>query len=185
MLLAFSFVPKLQNFPKCLHKPIPLIFTCTGIQVVICPLWVIFAAPAVEENVSLPFWPSFASYLPPKAGNYLGITMKPNSQTFGMLICFIAWIMFIPIYATPFGKYLPAVEIIVTLISNCGILCCIFFPKCYVILCKQETNTKSAFLKMIFSYSPQCKQPSRVTLHWTPVTAMSQQPISALEASLC
>lgn len=28
-----------------------------------------------------------------------------------------------------------------------------FFPKCYVTLSKQETNTKSVFLKMIYSYS--------------------------------
>lgn len=54
ILLAFSFEPTLQNFPKCLHKPIPIIFTCTGIRVVIRTLWLIVAAPAVEENVSLP-----------------------------------------------------------------------------------------------------------------------------------
>ncbi|KAJ7417980.1 hypothetical protein BTVI_30849 [Pitangus sulphuratus] len=73
--------------------------------------------------------------------------------TFGMLIYFIAWIVFIPVYATTFGKYLPAVEIIVVLISNYGILCCTFLPKCYIIIYKQETNTKSAFLKMVYTYS--------------------------------
>uniref|UniRef100_A0A8C2YMT8 G-protein coupled receptor family C group 6 member A n=1 Tax=Chinchilla lanigera TaxID=34839 RepID=A0A8C2YMT8_CHILA len=73
--------------------------------------------------------------------------------TFGTLIYFIAWVTFIPVYATTFGKYLPAVEIIVILISNYGILCCTFFPKCYIILCKQETNTKSAFLQLVYSYS--------------------------------
>lgn len=70
-----------------------------------------------------------------------------------MLIYFIAWIVFIPVYATTFGKYLPAVEIIVVLISNYGILCCTFLPKCYIIIYKQETNTKSAFLKMVYTYS--------------------------------
>ncbi|XP_036780913.2 G-protein coupled receptor family C group 6 member A isoform X2 [Manis pentadactyla] len=176
ILLAFSFDPKLQNFLKCLYKPIPIIFTCTGIQVVICTLWLIFAAPAVEENVSLPrviileceegsilAFGTMLGYIAILAFicfifAFKGRKLPENYNeakfiTFGMLIYFIAWITFIPIYATTFGKYLPAVEIIVILISNYGILCCTFFPKCYVILCKQETNTKSAFLKMIYSYS--------------------------------
>ncbi|XP_025781436.1 G-protein coupled receptor family C group 6 member A isoform X2 [Puma concolor] len=176
ILLAFSFDPKLQNFLKCLYKPIPIIFTCTGIQVAICTIWLIFAAPAVEENVSLPR----VIILECEEGSILafgimlgyiailaficfifafkGRKLPENYNeakfiTFGMLIYFIAWITFVPVYATTFGKYLPAVEIIVILISNYGILCCTFFPKCYVILYKQETNTKSAFLKMIYSYS--------------------------------
>ncbi|XP_022359834.1 G-protein coupled receptor family C group 6 member A isoform X2 [Enhydra lutris kenyoni] len=178
ILLAFSFDPKLQSFLKCLYQPIPIIFTCTGIQVVICTLWLILAAPAVEENVSLPrvilLECEEGSIL--AFGTMLGYTAilaficfifafkgrklpehynEAKFITFGMLIYFIAWIIFIPVYATTFGKYLPAVEIIVILISNYGILCCTFFPKCYVILCKQEANTKSAFLKMIYSYSSQ------------------------------
>uniref|UniRef100_A0A2K6ET08 G-protein coupled receptor family C group 6 member A n=1 Tax=Propithecus coquereli TaxID=379532 RepID=A0A2K6ET08_PROCO len=176
ILLAFSFDPKLQNFLKCLYKPIPIIFTCTGIQVVICTLWLTFAAPAVEENVSLPrviileceegsilAFGTMLGYIAILAFvcficAFKGRKLPENYNeakfiTFGMLIYFIAWITFIPIYATTFGKYLPAVEIIVILISNYGILCCTFFPKCYVIICKQETNTKSAFLKTIYSYS--------------------------------
>ncbi|XP_011229195.1 G-protein coupled receptor family C group 6 member A isoform X2 [Ailuropoda melanoleuca] len=176
ILLAFSFDPKLQNFLKGLYKPIPIIFTCTGIQVVICTIWLIFAAPAVEENVSLPrviileceegsvlAFGTMLGYIAILAFICFIFAFKGRKlpehyneakfTTFGMLIYFIAWVIFIPVYATTFGKYLPAVEIIVILISNYGILCCTFFPKCYVILCKQETNTKSAFLKMIYSYS--------------------------------
>uniref|UniRef100_A0A8C0VZD4 G-protein coupled receptor family C group 6 member A n=1 Tax=Castor canadensis TaxID=51338 RepID=A0A8C0VZD4_CASCN len=176
ILLAFSFDPKLQNFLKCLYKPVPIVLTCTGIQVVICTLWLIFAEPAVEENISLPriiileceegsilAFGTMLGYIAILAFICFIIAFKgrklPENYneakfiTFGMLIYFIAWITFIPVYATTFGKYLPAVEIIVILISNYGILCCTFFPKCYVILYKQETNTKSAFLKMIYSYS--------------------------------
>ncbi|ELW48815.1 G-protein coupled receptor family C group 6 member A [Tupaia chinensis] len=176
ILLAFSFDPKLQNFLRCLYKPVPIIFTCTGIQVIICTFWVIFAAPAVEENVSLPrviileceegstlAFGTMLGYIAILAFicfifAFKGRKLPENYNeakfiTFGMLIYFIAWLTFIPVYATTFGKYLPAVEIIVILISNYGILCCTFFPKCYVILCKQETNTKSAFLKMIYNYS--------------------------------
>ncbi|XP_011857732.1 PREDICTED: G-protein coupled receptor family C group 6 member A isoform X2 [Mandrillus leucophaeus] len=176
ILLAFSFDPKLQKFLKCLYKPILIIFTCTSIQVVICTLWLIFAAPTVEVNVSLPrviileceegsilAFGTMLGYIAILAFicfifAFKGRKLPENYNeakfiTFGMLIYFIAWITFIPIYATTFGKYVPAVEIIVILISNYGILCCTFFPKCYVIICKQDINTKSAFLKMIYSYS--------------------------------
>ncbi|PNJ38959.1 G-protein coupled receptor family C group 6 member A isoform X3 [Pongo pygmaeus] len=176
ILLAFSFDPKLQKFLKCLYRPILIIFTCTGIQVVICTLWLIFAAPTVEVNVSLPrviilecgegsilAFGTMLGYIAILAFicfifAFKGRKLPENYNeakfiTFGLLIYFIAWITFIPIYATTFGKYVPAVEIIVILISNYGILCCTFFPKCYVIICKQEINTKSAFLKIIYSYS--------------------------------
>ncbi|NP_001273284.1 G-protein coupled receptor family C group 6 member A isoform 3 precursor [Homo sapiens] len=174
ILLAFSFDPKLQKFLKCLYRPILIIFTCTGIQVVICTLWLIFAAPTVEVNVSLPrviileceegsilAFGTMLGYIAILAFICFIFAFKGKYEnyneakfiTFGMLIYFIAWITFIPIYATTFGKYVPAVEIIVILISNYGILYCTFIPKCYVIICKQEINTKSAFLKMIYSYS--------------------------------
>ncbi|XP_008834016.1 G-protein coupled receptor family C group 6 member A isoform X1 [Nannospalax galili] len=176
ILLAFSFDPKLKTFLKNLYKPVPIVFTCTGIQVVICTLWLILAAPAVEENISLPrviileceegsilAFSTMLGYIAILAFicfifAFKGRKLPENYNeakfiTFGMLIYFIAWITFIPVYATTFGKYLPAVEIIVILISNYGILCCTFFPKCYVILCKQKTNTKSAFLEMVYSYS--------------------------------
>lgn len=176
ILLAFSFDPKLKTFLKCLYRPVPIVLSCTGIQVVICTLWLVLAAPVVEENISLPrviileceegsvlAFGTMLGYIAVLAFlcfvfAFKGRKLPENYNeakflTFGMLIYFIAWIIFIPVYATTFGKYLPAVEIIVILISNYGILCCTFFPKCYVILYKQKTNTKSAFLQMVYNYS--------------------------------
>ncbi|XP_036024426.1 G-protein coupled receptor family C group 6 member A isoform X3 [Onychomys torridus] len=176
ILLAFSFDPKLKTFLKCLYRPVPIVLTCTGIQVIICTLWLVLAAPAVEENISLPrviileceegsllafgtmlgyiAFLAFVCFLFAFKGRKLPENYnEAKFLTFSMLIYFIAWITFIPVYATTFGKYLPAVEIIVILISNYGILCCTFFPKCYVILCKQKTNTKSAFLQVVYNYS--------------------------------
>uniref|UniRef100_A0A8C4U7B5 G-protein coupled receptor family C group 6 member A n=1 Tax=Falco tinnunculus TaxID=100819 RepID=A0A8C4U7B5_FALTI len=176
ILLAFSFDPKLQNFLKCMYKPIPAVVTCTGIQVIICTFWLVFRTPFVTQNFSIPraiilecnegsivAFAIMLGYIAALAFicfifAFKGRKLPENYNeakfiTFGMLIYFIAWIVFIPVYATTFGKYLPAVEIIVVLISNYGILCCIFLPKCYIIIFKQETNTKSAFLKMIYTYS--------------------------------
>ncbi|XP_074803024.1 G-protein coupled receptor family C group 6 member A isoform X3 [Natator depressus] len=176
ILLAFSFDPKLQNFLKCLYKPIPIVVTCTGIQVVICTFWVIFRSPFVEQKFfirrviilecnegSIVAFGVILSYIAALAFicfifAFKGRKLPENYNeakfiTFGMLIYFIAWITFIPVYTTTFGKYRPAVEITVILISNYGILCCNFLPKCYIILYKQETNTKSAFLEIIYNYS--------------------------------
>ncbi|KAG6935754.1 G protein-coupled receptor class C group 6 member A, partial [Chelydra serpentina] len=176
ILLAFSFDPKLQNFLKCLYKPIPIVVTCMGIQVVICTFWVIFRSPFVEQNFfirrviilecnegSIVAFGVMLGYIAALAFicfifAFKGRKLPENYNeakfiTFGMLIYFIAWITFIPVYTTTFGKYRPAVEITVILISNYGILCCTFLPKCYIILYKQETNTKSAFLKIIYNYS--------------------------------
>ncbi|XP_032537907.1 G-protein coupled receptor family C group 6 member A isoform X1 [Chiroxiphia lanceolata] len=176
ILLAFSFDPKLQNFLKCMYKPIPTVATCTGIQVIICTFWLIFRTPFVTQNFSIPraiilecnegsivAFGIMLGYIAALAFicfifAFKGRKLPENYNeakfiTFGMLIYFIAWIVFIPVYATTFGKYLPAVEIIVVLISNYGILCCTFLPKCYIIIYKQETNTKSAFLKMVYKYS--------------------------------
>ncbi|XP_064304699.1 G-protein coupled receptor family C group 6 member A isoform X3 [Phalacrocorax carbo] len=176
ILLAFSFDPKLRNFLKCMYKPIPTVVACTGIQVIICTFWLIFRTPFVKQNFSIPraiilecnegsivAFGIMLGYIAALAFvcfifAFKGRKLPENYNeakfiTFGMLIYFIAWIVFIPVYATTFGKYLPAVEIIVVLISNYGILCCTFFPKCYIIIYKQETNTKSAFLKMVYTYS--------------------------------
>lgn len=176
ILLAFSFDPKLQNFLKCMYKPIPTVVTCTGIQVIICTSWLIFRTPFVNQNFSMPraiilecnegsivAFGIMLGYISALAFicfifAFKGRKLPENYNeakfiTFGMLIYFIAWIVFIPVYATTFGKYLPAVEIIVVLISNYGILCCTFLPKCYIIIYKQESNTKSAFLKMVYTYS--------------------------------
>eukprot|EP00075_Anas_platyrhynchos_P021209 XP_027310462.1 G-protein coupled receptor family C group 6 member A [Anas platyrhynchos] len=176
ILLAFSFDPKLQTVLKCAYKPIPIVVICTGIQVIICTCWLVFRTPFVMQNFSIPgsiilecnegsvvAFGIMLGYIAALAFicfifAFKGRKLPENYNeakfiTFGMLIYFIAWIVFIPVYATTFGKYLPAVEIIVVLISNYGILCCTFLPKCYIIIYKQETNTKSAFLKMIYTYS--------------------------------
>ncbi|XP_032635570.1 G-protein coupled receptor family C group 6 member A isoform X3 [Chelonoidis abingdonii] len=190
ILLAFSFDPKLQNFLKCLYKPVPIVVTCTGIQVVICTFWVMFRSPFVEQNFfirrviilecnegSIVAFGVMLGYIAALAFicfifAFKGRKLPENYNeakfiTFGMLIYFIAWITFIPVYTTTFGKYRPAVEITVILISNYGILCCTFLPKCYIILYKQETNTKSAFLKIIYNYSSKsagCLTVSQISL---------------------
>lgn len=75
--------------------------------------------------------------------------------TFSMLIYFMAWIIFGPVYNNVDIEYHPALEMVVIVISAYAILFCQFLIKCYIILFKQEKNTEAAFREEVreFSYS--------------------------------
>ncbi|XP_069823876.1 vomeronasal type-2 receptor 26-like [Dendropsophus ebraccatus] len=153
------------KLPNC------VLLICSSVQGVICMSWVTLSPPfqeldthsykekmVVQCNEGSDLW--FYSVL-----GYMGILAAvsfttaflartlPDSFneakyiTFSMLVFCSVWIAMIPAYLSTKGKYMVAVEIFAILMSNAGLLGCIFFPKCYIILFKRELNTRKHILK--------------------------------------
>ncbi|XP_073703871.1 G-protein coupled receptor family C group 6 member A [Garra rufa] len=175
ILLAFQMNLELKELLRKLYKPYLIVCICMGLQVTICTVWLTLYRPFKDKKVqpksillecnegSDVMFGLMLGYITLLAlicfsFAYKGrkLPQKYNEAkfiTFGMLIYLMAWVIFIPVHLTTSGKYVPAVEVVVILISNYGILSCHFLPKCYVIIFKKEHNTKDAFLKNVYEYA--------------------------------
>ncbi|KAK7886634.1 hypothetical protein WMY93_026255 [Mugilogobius chulae] len=175
ILLAFQVNPMLQSALRKLNRPYVIVSVCVALQAATCVCWLVLKSPSVyvvNQSTTLLQDCHEGSYI--AFGVMLGyiallafvcfvcafkcrkLPQQYNEArfiTFSMLLYLISWLLFIPIYVTTSGVYLPAVEMVVILISNYGILSCHFFPKCYVMLFKKDKNTQSAFRKTLYEYT--------------------------------
>ncbi|XP_062321063.1 G-protein coupled receptor family C group 6 member A-like [Osmerus eperlanus] len=176
ILLAFQLNPALGQVFRRLYQPLVIVCGCLVLQLLTCLLWLLLlSSPRVERKtqatsvlaechegsdvafgVMLSYIAVLALVCFLCAFKGRKLPQKYNEAkfiTFGMLLYLISWAIFVPVYINTSGKYLPAVEMVVILISSYGILCCHFLPKCYIILFRKEHNTKDAFIQDVHNYA--------------------------------
>ncbi|XP_066430641.1 vomeronasal type-2 receptor 26-like [Eleutherodactylus coqui] len=171
--VAFKSTKPGSPWRKWLSVKLPhtIVLLCSSLQVVLCVIWLSISPPFQDldtqsypdkiiiqcnEGSDICFY-SMLGYMGLLAAVSFVLAFMvrtlPDSFneakyiTFSMLLFCSVWISMIPAYLSTRGKYMVAVEIFAVIVSSAGLLACVFFPKCFIILFKSEMNKNTDLLR--------------------------------------
>ncbi|XP_069072147.1 extracellular calcium-sensing receptor-like [Pleurodeles waltl] len=172
VVLAFNATKPNSKMKRWLGPSVPVVTISVGTlgQVLLCFVWLLLCPPFPEKNMKVrtgviifqcnecseaALWSmlGYLGFLACVSFLVAFLARKlPDSFneakwiTFSMLVFLSVWLSFIPGYLSTQGKYMVAVEVFAIISSSAGLLICIFFPKCYIIVLRPERNTREHIL---------------------------------------